>query len=198
MFNKKTKFIDVHNVLNFSKNIFFLKNRYVNNNAKINSFYLYFLIKFFNVLKKKVMFRTFYKLYNKNKLILSPFFFSSSQFFEYRNNFFNILNTNSVEGFFIYKNLFKLTGYYNDYLINCKIYINYNFYIYKNSYNIFFNLNEVLKLKDSNRIGKVKHFNQQEIEQFNFNYYFTYNNYLNSSLELYKIMIILYLNLINK
>jgi len=198
VFNKKTKIVDIHNVLTFTKNIFYLKNRYVNNNVKINSFYLCFLIRLFNVLKKTLMFRTFYKLYGKNKLILSPFFFSSSQFFEYRNNFFNILKINNVEGFYIYKNLFKLTGYYNDYLINSKIYINYNFFLYKNSYNIFFGINEVLKSKDSNRIGKVKHFSQPEIEQYNFNYYFAYNNYMNNTLELYKIITNLYINLLYK
>ena len=54
-------------------------------------------------------------------MILSPAFMFSSQFFDYRNSFFNVINNNKTKGFFIYKNLFKLTGYKNDFYKNNKI-----------------------------------------------------------------------------
>lgn len=187
--------LDVHRVFVFSRNIFFIKNRLVNNKLKLNSFYLLFLVKLFSTFKKKLMFRTFYKL-NNNKLILTPSFFFSSQFFEYRNYFFNILKHNKISGFFIYRNLFKISGYYNEFTINYKAYINYNYYIINYSHNIFTSLNETLKSKDFNRIGKVKYYSEFYSNHFNFNYYFMYNLFINNSLELYKISILLYLNFI--
>lgn len=196
--NKIIKALDEYKVYIFIKTLYYLRNKHTNNLIKTNIFYLSFLLKFFKKFKRKLMFRTFYSLLNKNKLLLVPSFFFLSQFFEYKNLFFNVLNEKKIEGFFIYKNFFKITGYYNEYLLNYNIYINYNFFIFKNSFDTFFYLNEIFKHKESNKIGKVKYFFQPFKTDYYFNYYFNYNLFVLNTVEFYKIIIYLNINSINK
>ena len=181
--------------------LFLLKNKHVFIDGKINKFTLFFFFKITSFLKKKTMFRLFYKIYTKNILTLSPLYTFSSQFFENKNLFFDVLDNNKVDGFFIYKNLFKITNYYNDYLAHYKAYVNYNFYIWKNSFNVFNSLNEIFQHKDFNKIGKVKYFLNKNVENevfSKFNFYLNYNFFLLNTIEFYKILIYLHINVFIK
>lgn len=190
--------VDKYKVIPFVKDISYKAQKFSATSVQINSFYLIQFINFLKIKKRTLFFRTFYKIYKNNLLLLTPSFTFLSQFFEYRSIFFNILKIYNIDGFFIYKNLYKNIGYYNDYSDNYIIYGGYNFYVIKNSYIIFQKLNEILQHKDYNNIGKVKFFfeKQPSNSNLNFNYYFIYNIYTNNVVELYKLIILIYLSIL--
>lgn len=196
MLFKKEFFNDKYKINLYLNDLFFKKNKYTKLNLKTNFFYFIFLINTFKIWKRKIFFRTFYKIHTNSNLLLSPSFMFLSQFFEYRSLFLNVLNKNNLEGFFIYKNLFKNTNYYNDHVINYIAYSGYNYYLINNTEQIFNVLNNILKNKEYNNIGKVKYFFQNYKSDFFLNYYLCYNIHMLNILEFYKIFILLNIHLI--
>ena len=190
--NKNLDFFEEHGVDIYTKNLKFLKIKYNLNTVKINLFFFLNFLNFFKVFNKRYLYRGLYKLHKKNELILSPAYCFSSQYLEYRILFWNILKKNKINGFFFYKNFFKISGYANYYFLQENFLKGYNFYIIKPNVEIFDYLNKSFKDKEFNRIGKIKFFLDLEA-QFNFNYYFAYNIFLLNSIEYYKILMYLHI-----
>lgn len=189
--------VDKYRLFFFCKKLILKKKIFTNLPFKLNLFYLTFLSYTFKISKRKIFFRTFYKVYKKNLLILNPSFIFLSQYFDYRSIFFKVLNINNVVGFFIYKNLFKNTNYQHDHNINYINYIGYNFYLINSRFETFNTLNNIFKSKEYNSIGKIKLFSQDYNKDYVFNYYFIYNIHLSMSSELYKILICVYIHKLN-
>lgn len=178
----------------YIENLFLSKIRYNNNWVKINLFHFSNFLNLFKIFKRKYLFRLLYKIHKKNELILIPSHLLLSQYFEYRVLFWNILNKNNINGFFIYKNLFKITSNFEYHYWYKFFSPGYNFYISNSNQKTFDYLNLSFKDKEFNKIGKIKFFLNLENE-FQFNYYFLYNIYLLNASEIYKILI--YLHLLN-
>lgn len=188
---------DKHYSVEFFKKGFHFKNKITNVNNEINMFFFALLFNKIKCIKKQIMFRMLYKYNVNSNLFLSPTYTFLSQFFEYRTLFHNILKKNHLYGFFIYKNLFKQSGYFYDYKFNRDLLLGYNFYIVKSNINICLLLDSILSDKEFNKIGKVKLHVQNYKQDFNFNFFFNYNIFSLNITELYKINIYLYLNSLN-
>lgn len=193
---KKPVKLDKHKIIEFMFRKNFKENKYDKVIFQINYYFLYFMIKKISILNKKYFYRLFLKN-NDNLLLLSPAYTFGRQYFEYRSIFFEVLKKKNLKGFFIYKNLFKLTNHYLEYQINRRLLIGYNFYLIKSNIKIFEFLNNILIEKDYNKIGKVKLYKDSFI-QLNFvyslNYFFNYNLFLLNVVEIYKINILLHIH----
>jgi hypothetical protein len=170
-----------------------MKNKVTNVHAEINSFIFLHLYKNIKYFKKHNMFRVFVKAQLKSKLIVSPAHSALSQFFEYRSIFYIILRKNKLDGFFIYKNLFRQSGYFFDYKVNKNLLIGYNFNIINADYNKYNILYNIFSDKEYNKVGKVKLFFPYKPQSLDLNLFFLYNVHINNVLELYKINIYLFL-----
>jgi hypothetical protein len=177
--------------------MFYIKNRFNNINHEINSFYFLIFLKYIKHVKKHQMFKLFFKsqIFN-NLIILHPSYSVLNQYFEYRPLFFTVLRKSNIKGFFIYKNLFRQSGYNFDFSKNKNILIGYNFFTINSTYNKYLILEKIFSDKEYNKIGKVKSFsvNQPAKLDTELTLFFMYNLYFNNIVELYKINIYLFLN----
>jgi hypothetical protein len=152
-------------------------------------------------LKKKnktIIYNNYLKKISKNFLVLLPSFTFKSQFFSNKTIFDDVVVSNRLRGLFIYKNFYK-DFYKNDYSFYKKHLIGYNYYILISDVQKYLNIYKILDDKEYNSVGKVKLF-LEDFNKNNFlintNTFFIFNIYLLKSLEFYKILIFLHINLL--
>lgn len=198
---KKLKTLDKHRSSEYLFKIFLAKNKYKQNFTDMNIFFFKFFLVFFKFFQKKKLINLFYNkadLYYNQYTILSPSYFFSSQFFEYKTIFFNILKKHNYRGFFIYKNLFKQSNNYNLYKLNKNLISGYNFYLLNSTKNVFEKLNNIFIDKEFRKVGSIKLIINNTNNNFDFNYFINYNLYLLNILEIYKICLYLNLKILTK
>ena len=177
--------------------IFFKRLKKSNLNTNLNyHFYLYFL-KFLKVSSKKSLHKSFFK--NSRILFLfSPIYMFKSQFFENRSLFNDLLLNFKLKGFFIYKNFFKNSYVFDNVAFKKHLY-GYNFYIFNKNFKQYENILKLTDNKEYNSIGKIKLL-LKDVDFYNFflknelNYFLIYNVFLLNTVEVYKIILLLYVN----
>ena len=220
--NKKNHFYGNKNIFNsFFFNIFLNKNEFkfdeYNTKGQLYKVFLkknkhsiltpdlnyYFYSDFFKIIKKKsknIIYNNYIKNINKNILILLPSYTFKSQFFNNKFIFDDILIKFKLRGLFFYKNFYN-----NFYSSNSNFYkkhlIGYNYYILKSNFDKYLNIYKLIDDKEYNSVGKVKLFidsllinKADTIKDLNF--FFFFNVFILKLLEIYKIIIYLYINIL--
>ena len=177
-------------ILNKNKNSFL--------ETEFNYYFYIDLFKFFKFLSKRSVYRNYIKS-QENILIFSPTYTYKSQCFSNKSLFNDILVNFKLKGFFLYRNFFKNAGYKsNSYIFKNRI-IGYNFYIFNKVFKNDVILNRILNYtddKDYNGIGKIKTVlkNNYNCDLKNeLNIFFNFNIYCFNILEIYKIIMFVYI-----
>lgn len=194
---KELKF-DEYNTKGQLYKVFLKKNKYSVLTPELN---YYFYSYFFKTLKKKsknIIYNNYIKNVNKNILIFLPSYTFKSQFFSNKSLFDDVLVNFKLKGFFFYKNFYKGSytsnyGFYKNHLIG------YNYYILKSNFDKYSSIHKIMDDKDYNSVGKVKLFVDTLLITTNnlnkeINLFFFFNIFLLKILEIYKIVLYLYIN----
>lgn len=198
LFLKKHTIVDKYNNNDQLKKIFLKKLKSSNLNINLN---YYFYSDFLNLLKyknRKILFKNFVQN-NKTLFLFSPIYMFKSQFFDNKSLFNDLLKNFKLKGFFIYKNFFNSDLYKSNDKLYKKHLIGYNFYIFNKNYKNYDNVLKFTDNKDFNSIGRIKLLKSQD-DFYNpsfkneLSFFLFFNIYLLSILEIYKIMMFLYLN----
>jgi len=200
IFIKKKEFkFDEYNTKGQLYKVFIKKNKYSMLTPELN---YYFYLDFFKILKKKskyIIYNSYLKNINKNILILLPSYTFKSQFFNNKSLFDDVLVNIKLRGFFIYKNFHK-DFYLSDFSFYKKHLIGYNYYIFKSNFEKYSNIYKIIDDKEYNSVGKVKLFidnlfNNKNILIKDLNLFFLFNIFLLKFLEIYKIIVYIYINI---
>lgn len=155
----------------------------------------HFYLSFFKILKNKnknIMYNT-YIYNNKHVMSLLPSYTFKSQFFNNKSLFDDVVLNNKLRGFVVNKFFFK-NKYNSNFTFYKKHFIGYNFYILKSNFTKYSNIYKVLDDKEYNSVGKVKFFISNISEKnINFSLFFFFNTFILKILEIYKIIVILYI-----
>jgi len=191
---KELKF-DEYNTKEQLYKTFLKKNKHSALTSELN---YHFYLLFFKILKNKNK-NIIYNIYiNNNKFVMSllPSYTFKSQFFSNKSLFDDVIFNNKLRGFIVNKNFYKDKYSYN-YMFYKKHFIGYNFYILKSNFKKYSNIFKVLDDKEYNSVGKVKFFISNVYENnVSLNLYFFYNTFLLKILEIYKIVIILFIKIL--
>lgn len=167
--------------------------------SEFNYYFLSDFYKNFKFLNKKTILNNFFKNnFNNNILILSPNYMFKSQFFSNKSIFNDLLINFKLKGFFVYRNFFKNEKIkFSSYVFKSHV-IGYNFFIFNKTADKI-NINKFISLtddKDYNGVGKLK-FILKKNNQYNFyenmNIFINFNLYCINIIEIYKLLIFLYL-----
>jgi hypothetical protein len=127
---------------------------------------------------------------------LLPSYTFKSQFFNNKSLFNDVVSNNKLRGFIINKNFYKDRYSYN-FMFYKKHFIGYNFYILKSNFKKYSNIFKILDDKEYNSVGKVKFFIDSVSEKdINLNLYLFYNMFLLKVLEIYKIIVVLFIKIL--
>lgn len=182
--------------------VFLKKNKHSLLSPELN---FYFYINFFKSLKKKsknIIYNNYLKKLDKNILLLLPSYTFKSQFFSNKSLFDDVLLNLKLRGFFIHKNFYK-DFYSCNQVFYKKHLISYNYFVVKSNFDKYTNLHKILDDKEYNSVGKVKLFidilsNNSNFLNKDLNLFFFFNLFVLKNLEIYKIILFLYLNTFNK
>lgn len=197
---KKELRFDEYNTKGQLYKVLIKKNKYSILTPELN---YYFYSDFFRVLKKinkYIIYNNYLKNVNKNILMLLPSYTFKSQFFSNKSLFDDVLANLKLRGFFVHKNFHK-DFYSSDFNFYKKHLIGYNYYIIKSNFEKYSNIYKIIDDKEYNSVGKVKLFiddlfNNKNILIKDLNLFFFFNIFLLRLLEIYKIIIHLYINVL--
>lgn len=197
---KKELKYDEYNTLGQLYKVFVKKNK---NSIILPELNYYFYLSFFKNLKKNsrnIIFKNYIKNLNKNILIFLPSYTFKSQFFNNKSLFDDVLVNFKLKGFFIHKSFYNST-YKVDNNFYKKHIVGYNFYTLKSNFEKYSNIYKILDDKDYNSVGKVKLFiddflKNNSIFSNEINLFFIFNVLILKILEIYKILVYLYLNML--
>jgi hypothetical protein len=124
---------------------------------------------------------------------LLPSYTFKSQFFSNKSLFDDVVFNNKLRGLIVNKNFYKNKYNYN-FMFYKKHFIGYNFYVLKSNFTKYSNIFKILDDKEYNSVGKVKFFISNVSEKnLNLNFFFFFNIFLLKILEIYKIVVVLYI-----
>lgn len=215
--NKKNYFYDNKNIFNsFFFNIFLKKNeakfdeyntrgqlykvfiKKTKNSILTPELNYYFYSDLFKIMKKKtknIIYKNYIKNISKNTLILSPSYTFKSQFFNNKSIFDDVLKNFNLKGLFINNSFYS-----SDYNFYKKHLIGYNYYVLKSNFDKYSAIYKLLDDKEYNSVGKVKLFVDfyEKITNINkeVNLFFFFNIFILKLLEIYKITVYLYINVL--
>ena len=201
IFLKKKEFkYDEYNTKGQLYKVFIKKNKYSILTPEIN---YYFYSDFFKNLKKKskiIIYKNYLKNTSNNTLLLLPSFMFKSQFFNNKSLFDDVLVNHKLKGFFIHKNFYKFF-YNHNFSFYKKHLVGYNYFILKSNLEKYLNIHKVLDDKDYNSVGKVKLFLENYLAnklylESDISLFFFFNVFLLKILEIYKIIIFLYIKIL--
>jgi len=198
LLKKKEHKFDLYNTRGQLYKVYLNKNKNSFLESEFNYFFFNDFFKNLKFLNKKTIFKNFIKNINNNAMILSPNYMFKSQFFSNKSIFNDLLVNFKLKGFFLYKNFFKNYNYkFNSYIFKNHL-IGYNFFIFNKTADKI-NLNKIITLvddKDYNSVGKIKFVLKSNniIKITNeINVFFNFNLYCINIVEIYKILILLYI-----
>lgn len=188
---KELKF-DEYNTKEQLYKTFVKKNKQSTLTSELN---YHFYLLFFKILKNKNKNIIYNSYINNNKYVMSllPSYTFKSQFFNNKSLFDDVVFNNKLKGLMINKSFYR-NKYGYDFMFYKKHFIGYNFYIIKSNFTKYSNVFKILDDKDYNSVGKVKFVINNIFEKnANLNLYFLSNIFLLKILEIYKIIIFVYI-----
>lgn len=194
---KKELVFDEYNTKGQLYKVFINKNK---NSLLTPEMNYHFYLGFLNILKKKskhIIYNNYIKNINKNILFLMPSYTFKSQFFNNKSLFDDVLSNFKLKGFFIHKNYYKhyyslSSNFYKKHLIG------YNYFILKSNLKIYLDFYKIVDDKEYNSVGKVKYFFETTTTTFytnELNLIFFFNFFILKILEIYKIIIYMYISI---
>ena len=197
-FLKKKEFkFDEYNTKGQLYKVFLKKNKESLLLPTVNFYFYNDFIKNIKFISRNIIYKN-YAYKTNNILVLSPSFMFKSQFFINKTLFDDLLLALKLKGFFVHKNFFKYQQYKCNLITYKKHLIGYNYYVIKSNLTKFSELIKINDDKEYNSVGKVKFFlenpNTNNYLHKNLNLFFIYNIYMMNVLEIYKILIYVFIS----